>query len=263
LCARRQRGRHNGALSLPKNAVDTTPRSEPLSAPSALLLMLEGRAFAELAAHWLSTPWLKRLPRGDGHPVMVIPGFGATDLSTRALRRLLTALGYAAYGWEQGRNLGMRGGIRDAIRARIPALHEKHGKKVSLIGWSLGGVFVREIARQQSGHVRSVITLGSPISGSPDANNVDAMFRRMNPGFKHDLAGFEKRKAAPPVPSTAIYSRSDGIVNWRCSQEGAGPQSESVEVRGSHFGLAVNPQVMKVIADRLAQPEGAWKPFCR
>jgi pimeloyl-ACP methyl ester carboxylesterase len=237
--------------------------TQDLKPPHALLTMIEGRAFAELAAHWLLASRLRRLPRGDGHPVVVIPGFGAGDFSTRALRRLLTDLGYAAQGWGQGRNLGMRPPVRDAMRSLLPALHQQHGKKVSLIGWSLGGVFVREMARHASEHVRCVITLGSPISGHPAANRVDAMFMRMNPGFKHDLEAFERRKKPPPVPSTAIYSRSDGVVHWRCSQEGDGPQAESVEVFGSHFGLAFNPAVMRVIADRLAQPEGEWKPYCR
>jgi pimeloyl-ACP methyl ester carboxylesterase len=239
-----------------------TSTDEPLQPPALPLLLLEGRAFAELAALGLSWRNLTRLPRGDGHPVMVVPGFGASDVATLPLRRLLGAIGYSPYGWGFGRNLGMRGAIREGLRARLPALHERHGQKVSLIGWSLGGVFVRELARHGSAHVRSVITLGSPINGHPEANRVDVLFRRLNPEFKHDLAAFERRKAPPPVPSTAIYSKSDGIVNWRCSQEGAGAQAESVEISGSHFGLTVNPQVLRVIADRLVQPEGAWKPFC-
>lgn len=222
--------------------------------PSKWLLLLEGRALAEYASLLLSWPLLHTLPRGDGHPVMIIPGFGATDISTRPLRRVLQRLGYSVYGWEQGRNLGMKTKIREGLRASLPRLHAKHGAKVSLIGWSLGGVFVREIARHQPELVRRVITLGSPINLRPDATNVDAMFRRLNPGYTPDLEAFKRRCLAPPVPCTAVYSKSDGIVAWRTSMENPAPNTENVEVSGSHFGLGCNPQVIRVIAERLARP---------
>ncbi len=222
--------------------------------PSKWLLLLEGRALAEYASLLLSWPLIRTLPRGDGHPVLVIPGFGATDSSTRPLRRVLRRLGYAAYGWELGRNLGMKAGTREALRAALLRLHEKNGAKVSLIGWSLGGVFVREMARHQPEHVRRVITLGSPINIRPDATNVDAMFRHFNPGYTPDLEGFKRRCQAPPVPCTAVYSKTDGVVAWQTSMENPAPNTENVEVSGSHFGLGCNLRVIRVIAERLAQP---------
>ena len=223
--------------------------------PSLGLLALEARYGLELGAHLLHLPFMGRLPRGDGHPVMIVPGFGTTDLSSFFLRRALNALGYHAYGWGLGRNVGMNSKVREALRARLPELHEKHGKKVSLIGWSLGGVFVRELARHQGEHVRRVITLGSPINHAPDATNVDALFKRMNPGFKHDLEGFKRRCTAPNVPCHAVYSRTDGIVAWQTSMENEAPHTENVEVFSSHFGMGVNPLVLRVIAERLARPE--------
>lgn len=225
--------------------------------PSIWLLASEARFGLELGAHLLHLPFLRRLPHGDGHPVLVVPGFGTTDRSTFLLRRALTVLGYHAYGWGQGRNLGMNARVRDGLRARLPELHDKHGKKLSLIGWSLGGVFVRELARHQGRHVRRVITLGSPINHAPDATNVDALFKRMNPGFKHDLEGFRRRCEAPGVPCHAVYSKSDGVVAWQTSMENAAPHTENVEVFSSHFGLGVNPLVLRVIAERLALPEPA------
>lgn len=221
--------------------------------PSKWLLLLESRALAEYVSLLLSWPFLRMLPRGDGHPVMVIPGFGTTDISTRPLRRVLSKLNYAVYGWEQGRNLGMKPKTREALRANLPRLHEKHGAKVSLIGWSLGGVFVRELARHQPELIRRVITLGSPINIRPDATNVDAMFRRLNPGYTPDLAAFRRRCQAPPVPCTAVYSKTDGIVAWQTSMENPAPNTENVEVSGSHFGLGCNPRVVRIIAERLAQ----------
>ena len=226
-----------------------------LDPPSRLLLLLEGRAFAEYGRFLMAWPALGRLPRGDGHPVLVLPGFMASDTSTRPMRKLLKRLGYEARGWKLGRNLGAPPEIRDAMRARLAELHRRSGRKVSVIGWSLGGIYAREMARAAPSMVRQVITLGSPFNGHPTANNADALFRRMNPGSPVDWEGFRRRRVPPPVPTTAVYSRTDGIVAWQCSLEDAAPHTENIEVRGSHCGLGVNPQVLKVIARKLALPE--------
>jgi hypothetical protein len=233
----------------------------PIAPPSPLLLMLEGRAFGEYASLLLSRPFLRSLPRGDGHGVMVIPGFGGSDFGTRPMRRVLERLGYHVHGWGQGRNLGMRSHIRERLRFRLHELNESTGRKVSLIGWSLGGVFVREIARHQPERVRRVITLGSPINGHPQSNNVDALYRWVNRGKAQaiDWEGFQKRRTPPNVPCTAIYSKTDGIVAWQCCMEEPAPNTENVEVRASHFGLGVNPQVLRAIAERLARPEADTK----
>lgn len=234
-----------------------------VNAPSRWLLLRETLAWAEFAAFLLTSPLLRRLPRGDGHAVMVIPGFGASDLSTLPLRRLLRRLGYDAHGWELGRNLGMRPAIKQALARSMAALHARHGQKISLIGWSLGGVYVREMARHAPEHVRQVITLGSPINGHPNANNVHRLWQlfNRNKAVNLDWENFQRRRIPPPVPCTAIYSKSDGIVAWECSREEPGPQTETIGLWASHFGLAVNPLVLCVIADRLAQAEGDWKPL--
>lgn len=241
---------------LREDEVDASP-------PSLWYLLAEGRAWGEYAAFLLAAPWLRRLPRGDGHPVMVVPGFGATDFSTRPLRQLLSRLGYAAHGWEQGRNLGMGARIKQSLGRSLESLHQRHGQTVSLIGWSLGGVYVREMARHAPQHVRQVITLGSPFNAHPRANNVDGLFRLANRGknLNLDWDAFQKRRVPPPVPCTAIHSKSDGIVAWRCSVEEAAPQTENIAVLSSHFGLAVNPLVVAVIADRLAQPADRWQRY--
>lgn len=228
-------------------AADATP-------PSPLLLLLEGRALAEYGAMLLSWPLLGRLPRGDGHAVWVLPGFGASDRSTEPLRRALARLGYDVRGWGQGRNLGMRRSLREVLDERLARMHDERGP-VSLVGWSLGGVYARELARAAPQRVRRVITLGSPFNHHPRANNADRLYRLLNGGDTGiDWDGFHRRRVPPPVPCTAIYSKSDGVVHWRCSMEDAAPHTENVEVRGSHLGLGVNVHALKVIAERLARP---------
>jgi pimeloyl-ACP methyl ester carboxylesterase len=199
----------------------------------------EVRAFGELAAFSAALPWFSLLPRGDGHPVLVLPGYGGSDSSTAPLRGVLGGLGYDVAGWGLGRN---EGGDRATLLALRDRLLERHGRRsapLSLVGWSLGGVFARQLARQHPEAVRQVITLGSP-------------FRRLEAGHAGDELA---------VPSTAVYSRSDPVVAWRDASQSDGPRSESVEVRGSHLGLGHNPAVVIVVADRLAQRPGAWRPF--
>ena len=161
--------------------------------------------------------------------MLVLPGFGASDVSTRPLRRALSKLGYNVYGWAQGTNTGINSKRKNLLVTHLQAISARHGQPVALVGWSLGGVFARELARAFPDQVSQVFTLGSPINGDPEAN------------------------AAPPVPCTAIFTRQDGIVAWQCSQEEEGPLTENVEVQGTHVGLPWNPQVLAAIAERLAR----------
>jgi pimeloyl-ACP methyl ester carboxylesterase len=230
-----------------------------LNPPPRLLQLLEGRALAELGGTLAAWPLLQWSPRGDGHPVLVLPGLAASDTSTRLLRRFLAERGYEVHGWGLGRNFGPRAGVREAMLARLGALHERTGRKPSLVGWSLGGMYARWLAVQRPEAVRNVVTLGSPITGAARASNAWRLYEftsgRRAEGVHH---------APPPgVPVTSIFSRSDGVVAWRASVQPAGPLAESIEVPSSHLGLGVNATVLYAIADRLAQPEGEWKPFER
>jgi pimeloyl-ACP methyl ester carboxylesterase len=231
-----------------------------ITPPRRGLLLLEARALLELAALVPAYPFLRRAPAGDGHPVLVLPGFMASDFSTRSLRRFLRERGYHAHGWTLGRNRGPSPETAAAMVDRLHHLAERHGRRVSLVGWSLGGVYARELARRFPAVVRQVITLATPFR-DVEATNVPRFLvarRRHLPGE----ADFRAQLAAPlPVPSTAIYSRSDGIVAWRSCREHEGPTSESLEVEASHLGIGHHPVVLLAIADRLAQPEGQWRPF--
>lgn len=237
---------------------------QPIRAPGALRLALEMRAPWELGAGLAALPFLAMAPRGDGHPVVVFPGLIASDASTELLRGFLRRTNYRAQRWEQGRNLGPRPGVLEACARQVDALHRQHGRKVSLIGWSLGGIYARETAKQLPDSVRSVITLGTPFSGHPRATNAWRVYE-MASGERIDDTPREwpNLKAAPPVPTTSIYSRTDGVVAWQCSVQEPGPNTENIEVDASHLGLGVHPAVLYAIADRLAQPDGEWKPFDR
>jgi pimeloyl-ACP methyl ester carboxylesterase len=184
------------------------------------------------------SPLLAASARGDGHTVLVMPGLGASDVSTRPLRGFLKSLGYDVHGWGLGRNEGPTTRMLDGLGRRFLDLHARRGEGVTLVGWSMGGIFARRLARLNPGSVRQVITLGSP-------------FRMMT----------ETRSSALRMPSTAIYTRTDGIAPWRSCFDGFGPHHESVEVVGSHCGLGHHPAVLHVVADRLGQAVGEWKPF--
>lgn len=242
------------------------PATDEVAAPPLWLLMLESsRAFTELTTSWLSRPLWQKFPRGDDHPVLLFPGFLASDLSTRPLRGFLRELGYRAHPWRQGRNLGLRDRLEDRLLQRVRELRRRSGRKVSLIGWSLGGVFAREVARRSPDDVRLVISMGSPFGGWPKANHSWRLFEWMSGRDVDEIAAERaaEMQQPPPVPATAIYSKSDGVTAWQSCLEQPGPTSENVEVPASHLGLGFNPLTFYVIADRLAQREDGWRPFER
>jgi pimeloyl-ACP methyl ester carboxylesterase len=225
------------------------------------------RVMLELTSLSLAWPLLGMEPRGDGHPVLVLPGFMAGDESTLLLRRFLGGLGYRPLPWELGRNVGSLD-QQSRLVDRFDRLTRRHGERVSVIGQSLGGVFARELARQFEDRVRLTVTLGSPFASSgPESTNpvVARLFQYLS-GLEHEHVRERMLEAPlepPPVPSTAVYSRTDGVVHWSTCLEYPGELAESIEIVGSHTGMAVNPAVLHVVADRLAQPEGGWKPFER
>jgi len=256
---------------MPLGTAPCVTRSNRLDLPDLLFrqmtaplrLALEGRVGWEYGAMLAAQPLLYRAPRGDGHPVLVLPLMLGNDLSTLPLRGFLKDRGYAVFGWDQGVNLGPRAGVYDGCRRRLTELRRRHARRVSLIGWSLGGLYARALALQAPDDVRLVICLGTPISGDPRPEALWLLYHRITGdamGLPAELGTLDRRL---PVPVTSIYSRSDGIVPWRCSVEPDGPRAENIEVESSHLGLGVHPLALFAIADRLAQPEGHWRPFDR
>jgi len=235
--------------------------------PSRALLLLEGRALLEMAAYFQAKPVLRRMvPTGDGHPVLIIPGFLAGDGSTNVLRSFLWDRQYAPHRWELGRNLIFSRERLAEIQERACELKRHYGVNLSVIGWSLGGLYARELARAQPEDIRQVITLGSPFARNLKANNAHWLYRLISGQRTKDLDPdlIRQMQEPPPVPTTAIYSRTDGVVAWECClEQREGPLTQNVQVRGSHCGLGHNPTVLFIIGDRLAQPEGRWARFER
>ncbi|SFM46787.1 hypothetical protein SAMN02982985_04152 [Rugamonas rubra] len=239
---------------------DTNELNTP-AAPGPLRMALELRAPWELAAGLAGYPLMRKAPRGDGHPVLVFPGLAAGDLSTLPLRRFLAAQGFAVHAWEQGLNVGPRPGVLEACVERVRRLRADSGRKVSLVGWSLGGVYAREIAKMLPDDTRSVVTLGAPFGAGPGGTNAWRVYQLISGDRDLDAARFAALRQRPAVPTTSIFSRSDGVVAWQCSLEEETALSENIEVHASHFGMGANPVALYAVADRLAQPEGAWRRF--
>jgi pimeloyl-ACP methyl ester carboxylesterase len=226
-------------------------------------LALEGRAPWEFGATLAAWPILHRAARGDGHSIVVFPGLAASDITTVPLRTFLDTQGFDAHGWKLRFNFGPRKGVLDASVERVRKFRRASGRKVSLVGWSLGGVFAREIAKLIPEDVRCVVTLGSPFTGHPRANNVWRFYQLVSGHRLEDDRAMEHVRRPPPVPTTSIFSRTDGIVSWPCCLQPAGELAESIELQASHMGLGLHAAAWYAIADRLSQREGRWRPFHR
>ena len=232
--------------------------------PTRLLALEPSRAGAELATFVAVLPLLELAPRGDGHPVVVLPGFMASDLTTTALRQYLRSLGYRVHPWGLGTNVGPTAEALAGCVDLLERAHDRDGRTVTIIGWSLGGIYARQMARDAPDLVRQVITLGSPFQlAKGSQTHASWLFSR----YSHlhvdpsSLPEPQASRGSLPVPTTAIYTRTDGIVRWHTCLTAAGPTAENIEVRGSHCGLGHNVGALWAVADRLAQREGQWAPF--
>ncbi|HEU5267010.1 MAG TPA: alpha/beta hydrolase [Jatrophihabitans sp.] len=241
-----------------------TERRPGNDAPSLPLYLTDAsRALGEFGLLLAARPLRSTLPRGDGHPVLVLPGLLADDVSTRPLRGILRELGYRAHGWQLGRNIGPTAAALDGMHRRLDLLAARYDAPVTVIGWSLGGIFARNLARRTPKSVRQVITLGSPFRL---ARHSQSRASRMFDRFAHlhvdrPALPLEGDAGPLPVPTTSIYSRWDGIVAWQACLNRPSPYAENICVVGSHVGLGHHPAVIWAIADRLAQPAGQWTRF--
>jgi pimeloyl-ACP methyl ester carboxylesterase len=227
-----------------------------------LYLSEPGRAVADFGLYLAARPLAPRLPRGDGHTVLVLPGLLADDYSTGALRAVLRRLGYDVHGWGLGRNIGPTAACVTGIRDKLARLADDNNRPISIIGWSLGGIFARDIARRSPESVRQVVTLGSPFRlarfSQTRASGVFERFSHLH--VEHRTLPLEP-DAPLPVPATSIYSHFDGIVHWQTCLDTPSDTCENIAVMASHLGLGHHPASIWAIADRLAQPEGTWRPF--
>jgi pimeloyl-ACP methyl ester carboxylesterase len=231
--------------------------------PLHLLVTEAPRAIFESILSSLLLGILARAPRGDGHAVLVLPGFLASDRSTQVLRDRLGHLGYRPEPWTLGNNVGPTDAVLDGLLKRLRALADIHGS-VSLIGWSMGGAYARWLASESPEYVRQVITLASPLRHIPsDSTSVGVVFDHLKHSYSARSRGQNGLLSHEPlsVASTAIYSRDDGVLPWRACTNTQAQNAESVRVRGSHAGMGANVSALYVIADRLGQPQHSWQPF--
>jgi pimeloyl-ACP methyl ester carboxylesterase len=228
----------------------------PYGAPPLTLLGVEP---LRAALEYASMRFMDKgsLPQGDGHPVVIFPGLATDRRATEPLKLFCEELGYTAYDWGRGFNTGPTGDVDrwlDELADHVRELVAHHHETVSLIGWSLGGIYAREVAKKLPRRVRRVITIGTPFAGTAEQTNVAWVYRLVN-GQKPPLddALTQQLRTAPPVPTTSIYSRTDGVVAWQACLNEPGPHTENIEVEGSHCGLGWNPGVLQVVAQRLGQ----------
>ena len=242
------------------------PGSPDAPGPSAGLFLTEPvRWLVDLAALLVAAPWLATAPRGDGHGVLVLPGLLASDTSTLPLRGYLGWLGYDVRGWDLGCNRGPTEEVLAGLPRALLTHARRTGRPVSLVGWSLGGVYARELARRQPRHVRRVITLGSPfaLTDPRRQTRVNGPYQRLSHLHADGARLPAPEESARPigVPSTSVYSRLDGIVSWQACMEPETGRHQNVEVRCSHVGFGVDPATLWLIADQLAVPPGQHRSF--
>jgi len=246
--------------------VDTVAYA-PIKRPRLALLCSEPwRAAREYVAHKVAPA--VRLAPGDGHPVILFPGLGTSGRALAPLCERCRLLGYSAVDWGRGYNTGPQGDFDtwlEALGAHVDGLLATFKQSATLIGWSLGGLYARELAKLRPQRVRQVITFGTPFNAMADHTHVGWVYRLLSgTGLQFNPELSRRLRTSPPLPTTSIYSRADGIVAWQtCLHEAPAPQVEDVEIDGSHTGMGWNPALLAVVADRLAQPEGRWRPYVR
>ena len=236
-----------------------------LSRPPLVLTALEAvRLAVELPTSIALDAVIPRRDTGADRPVLVLPGFYATDGLTGRVRGHLRRQGYRAYSWGLERNLGLTDKIVDGLPQRLEEVYGRHHHPVSVVGWSFGGLLARWLAHEHPDKVRQVVTLGSPWRAEGEVTRATAAFEAS--ARKNGLSGrareiVETLREPLPVPTTAIWSKSDGVVSWRaCAVEG--PATENIEVVSSHVGLVSNPLALAALDDRLAQADpAAPEPF--
>ncbi len=227
--------------------------SEPIKAPTVCESLSTPFGLAELLVLLARYPELKDQPKGNGQRVIVVPGLMADDVSTLPLRLFLNYLGYNASGWKLGINLAFTDNSIKKVRQRIEEMYEKKPEPIALIGWSLGGLIARELARELPDKVSQVITLGTPLIGGAKYTGVNWLGKV---GFDLDAVERELQqqgKAPLDMPITVIYSKTDGMIAWEAAQDKDHKHAEHFEVESNHIGLGLDIDVFKIIAAQLAE----------
>lgn len=229
---------------------------EEITPPGLMLRMLEGRAGIEAGQLMLAMPLIRlQAKRGKGEPVVVLPGFMADDNSTFILRLFLRSIGYKAYPWGLGVNRKRMLDFLPPIADQVRQLSQKYQQKVSLVGWSRGGILAREVAREHPALVDRVITMGSPVKGGTNVSSIGAMIKKETGLTSREMSQLLRLRQLTPidVPIRAIYSKFDGIVSWKACIDEVSKNVEHFEIRGSHIGMATNVEVYRLLPKLLAE----------
>ena len=248
-----------------KGIVPTMKVYNPATEPPALYkLAAELRVTIE-APIFLSVPWNKLpVPKGDRHPVMLLPGFCTHDVTLQPLASKLTKLGYRAQTWGEGINFGTTPQLFDRLLEKVITLRTESDMQVSLIGWSLGGIMARKMAAMRPDLFRRVIMMGSPIHGSAEATRVGTLMaavRKLKGTTIIRQSGTPREPRECKVPVVSLFNRNDAIANWKNCIEINAASAENIHVAASHFGFGANPFVMQILTDRLAQPRSGFHPY--
>ena len=238
--------------------LDPADRKGPGWRPSQGPLRDLAQGLAELPAAARAWTRLAR-PGGGAAPVLVLPGFLADDWATLPLRAHLSRNGWAAIGWGLGRNHGRISSLLPPLRLLVHHLAERHGQPVRLVGWSLGGVLARELARSSGAErpvIRQIVTLGTPVVGGPTYTAYARWYRARGFDLSRAEAEVDARHAAPiPVPLDVVFTEGDGVVAWCAARDPRpGPQYAEHRVGGSHAGLIARPEVLALVDDLLRRP---------
>ncbi len=248
-----------GVVHRKKTPTDVAERVSN-GAPRPSSILLEGRAFAEFGMVGLAATMAAYVaPLGPPRTVLVLPGFVSGDSATVALRLFLRSIGHRPHGWGLGLNVGASHHLAEGVDRTLRNLYHQYGEPIDIIGWSAGGILGRVLASHRSEMVRQVISLGSPINMQSHQTNIGQIQKVFARFFLEPPRRFDLDRV--PVPSTTVWTRTDGVVPGLACRQTIRREAEVVEVRGSHIGLGANGAVFYLVADRLALPRGDWHPF--
>ncbi len=230
--------------------------NQKIPPPPLFNMLLESRSVVEWTSIYAMYPFIPKRIKGEGKPVLLIPPYLGDDFSTSFVRRYLTSLGFKTYKWEQGVNL-VKSHYIPRLEEKLDDIYREHGEKVSIVGWSGGGIFAKIIANRHPNQVEQILTIGSPVWGvmemkTPVAGILE--FFRGKSLKERNKRFIEELEPIPNVPITCIYTKTDGLLPWKHCMEAETYRDDirNVEVYGSHSGLGANVSVLLITANALS-----------